>query len=334
MGNSQIKRTFLLLETQNRGTSVFAPLCKSKNCILYLEVMQLNVGFIGAGKVGGALGLYLTQHGVTISGYYSKTGTSAQEAARITGSQSLPSMQEVANLSSVLFVAVPDHAIEEVDASIAMGMEAQRIHRDLSVFHVSGAHSSDALKGIRAAGAPVGSMHPLQSFGEPMNSAEKLNSTWFTLEGTEKAVELAKTILHKTGGKYSLIQAQDKPLYHAGACVVSNFLITLLESGIRCFEKAGMERNDILKAIDPLIASTLSNAREQGTVDALTGPIVRGDIQTVRIHLEAIRALLPTELDLYQSMARRTVQMLEDRCWTKQQAERFQLLLGETIHVN
>lgn len=293
----------------------------------------MKVGFIGAGKVGGALGLYLNNYGFTISGYYSKRGSSAQVAARITGSQPFGSIQEIVNASNVLFVAVPDQALAEVDRIIAALIQTQAVGKDRVVFHVSGAHSSDSLAEIKAAGVEVGSIHPLQSFGEVFSSAERLNSSWFTLEGTEQAVKLAKTILNKTGGKYSLIKAEDKPLYHAGACMVSNFLVTLLDSGIRFFEQAGMERAHIIQAIDPLIESTLSNVREKGTIDALTGPIVRGDSNTVRVHLDAIQKVLPEEWDVYQAMTRRTIQMLEGKMWTREEAEGFKLLLGETIHV-
>lgn len=294
----------------------------------------MKVGFIGAGKVGRALGLYLNHHGLTISGYYSKTGTSAQEAARMTGSKHFTSMQDIANASSVLMLAVPDHALEEVDHAIATRMKAQNLGNDKYLFHLSGAHASDALAGIKAAGAEVGSMHPLQSFGEPISSAKRLSSTWFTLEGTEKAVELAQAILSKTGNQYSLIKTEDKALYHAGACVVSNFLVTLVESGIQFFEQAGMEPSRIVQAIDPLIESTLSNIREKGTMEALTGPIVRGDYNTLSVHLDAIQAHLPEELDVYQSMTRRTIQMLEDKSWNREEADRFQLRLGEMIYVN
>jgi len=294
----------------------------------------LKIGFIGAGKAGKALGLYFKNHGLTISGYYSKTEMSAQEAARMTGSKKFAAIKDLANASSVVIISVPDHALLEIDSVISTLMNDHAIDTAITCIHVSGAHSSDSLVGIKAAGSEVCSIHPLLSFGEPIPSALCLDSTWFTLEGTEKAVQVAKTIMEKTGGHYSLIKAEHKPLYHAGACVVSNFLVTLLESGIEFFEKAGIERAHVIQAIDPLIASTLSNVRETGTIDALTGPIVRSDFNTVSLHLDAIKALLPRELDLYQSMARRTVQMLEGTKLTGEQAKRFQLVLGETIHVN
>lgn len=293
----------------------------------------MNIGFIGAGKVGKALGLHFKNHGLNISGYYSKTALSAQEAARMTESKNFSAIKDVANSSNVVILTVPDHALMELDSIISTLMNEHVIGTDSTWIHVSGAHSSDSLVGIKGAGSEVCSIHPLQSFGEPVPSACRLNSTWFTLEGTEKAVLVAKTIMKKTGGNYTLIKAEHKPLYHAGACVVSNFLVTLLESGIKFFETAGMEREHIVQAIEPLIASTLSNVREKGTIDALTGPIVRSDFDTVSVHLHATKSLLPNELDLYQSMAHRTIQMLENNKLTREQAKRFQLILGETIHV-
>ena len=176
-------------------------------------------------------------------------------------------------------------------------------------------------------------MHPLQSFGDPADSAARLEKAWFTIEGTDKAVSAAQELLQKTGGKYSLIRAESKPLYHAGACVISNFLVTLMESGLRYFEAAGMERQDIFQAVEPLIDATLANIREKGPIEALTGPIVRGDTNTVRAHLAALDAQLPAESDFYKSLARKTAGMLDGNRLTHEQARQFKHILEETDHV-
>lgn len=293
----------------------------------------MNIGFIGAGKVGKALGLYLRSHGLPISGYYSRTAKSAQDAAMLTESKDFKSLNSLANASDTVFITVPDQALAEIDCEAAALLHKNVVKTDITWIHVSGAHPADCLADIKKAGCEVGSMHPLQSFGEPVSSAAGLDKAWFTLEGTEKAVQVMKTILDKTGGKYSLIQAENKPLYHAGACEISNFLVTLIESGIRFFEAAGMNRKDIFQAIEPLIEATLCNIREKDTVEALTGPIVRGDFNTVSVHLKAMETLLPSELNFYKAMALKTALMLEDKRLTHEQTEKFQYILEETTHV-
>ncbi|ETA82136.1 Rossmann-like and DUF2520 domain-containing protein [Youngiibacter fragilis] len=291
----------------------------------------MEIGFIGAGKVGKALGLYFTAHGLNVSGYCSRTEKSAIEAAVLTSSRAFRTLRELADSSDIIFITVPDQALKEVDEEVSAMLDKNVIDCDVTWFHVSGAHSSDILERIRKAGCETGSMHPLQSFGDPYGSAEMLKRSWFTLEGTDKAVMAAKSLLDKTYGKHFLIKAEDKPLYHAGASVVSNFMVTLLESGISLFEAAGMDRNDIFHAIEPLIGSTLSNIREKGTIDALTGPIIRGDYDTVSVHMKSIGEKMPSELESYRAMAYRTVKMLDGKRLTHGQVEEFERILEVRI---
>lgn len=290
----------------------------------------MTIGFIGAGKAGKALGLYFKSHGLNISGYYGRSASSAREAAMLTGSKVFTAINDLADASGIIFITVPDHALEEVDAESAALINDHCASPEKIWIHVSGAHPSGCLAGIKAAGYAVGSMHPLLSFGEPGSCAAGLEKAWFTIEGTERAVSAARTILDLTGGKYSLIEAESKPLYHAGACIISNFLATLLESGIKCFEAAGMDRENVYQAITPLIDATLSNIREKGTIEALTGPIVRADFNTVAVHMQAIKAALPSELDFYIAMALKTAQMLENKRLTREQTGIFQQILEET----
>lgn len=292
----------------------------------------MKIGFIGAGKVGKAFGLYFKNHGLAVHGYYSKTVKSAQEAARLTASQAFSTIEDLAEASDLVFITVPDQTLKKIDAEIAALLREHCIDAEMIWYHVSGAHPSGYLSEMKEAGCAVGSMHPLQSFGEPDASASRLSKTWFTLEGTKKAVDSGKTILDQIGAKYSLIKAENKPLYHAGACVVSNFLVTLLESGICFFEAAGMQRDDIFQAVEPLIDATLANIREKGTINAITGPIVRGDFNTVSVHLQALANDLPSELDFYTAMALKTVMMLQDRRLTPEQTETFQKMLEGELH--
>ncbi|MPN47000.1 hypothetical protein SDC9_194600 [bioreactor metagenome] len=136
-------------------------------------------------------------------------------------------------------------------------------------------------------------------------------------------------ILKITGGKVSRIETGQKPLYHAGACIVSNFLVTLLESGIQCFEAAGIGRENIFDAVKPLIDSTLRNIREKGTVSALTGPIARGDYNTLGIHLQALREDLPSELQFYKEMAEKTIDMIAGKRITKEQEQNLRNTIKE-----
>lgn len=290
----------------------------------------LKIGFIGAGKVGKALGLYFATNGLVLAGYYSKTIQSAQNAAELTKTQAFKDIESLANACDIVFITTPDQALEEIDREVLTRYSEPGLAEQKTWIHVSGAHSSECLKNMKRAGCPVGSMHPLLSFGDPVESARQLANAVFSVEGTKAAVETIRCILEKTGGRFTQISAENKPLYHAGACVISNYMVALLDSGIRYFEAAGMERSDIFEAVEPLITATLKNIREKDTVDALTGPIVRGDFNTIKTHLVAIEKHLPSECELYKTMASKTVDMISGKRIDQQQAEAIRELLKGT----
>jgi predicted short-subunit dehydrogenase-like oxidoreductase (DUF2520 family) len=292
----------------------------------------LKIGFIGAGKAGKALGLYFINHGLEIEGYYSKTFQSAKDAAQLTETKAFETIKSLAEDCEIIFITVPDHALTDIDGQISLLMNKGVINTKKCCIHISGAYPSDCLTRINAAGCLVGCMHPLQSFGEPKADALQLEKTYFSIEGTKKAVDIIKKILHKTGGRYSLISPEEKPLYHAGACVISNYLVTLIDSGMKYFEAAGMDRKMIFQAISPLIMSTLNNITKKDTKEALTGPIVRGDFNTLSVHLKAIEKELPSELELYKTLAIKTAEMIKGERMTEEQVKSLKdLMKGSNI---
>lgn len=287
----------------------------------------MNIGLIGAGKVGKALGLYFKRHALPVAGYCSRSPESAREAAQITETGRFESVEALAGVCDVLFLTTPDHALADVDRQAAALLRARAIEPGKVWIHASGAYPSDCLTALRSAGGFVGSMHPLQSFGDPEKSAALLEETYFSIEGMPEALEAIRAILQTTGGRYSEIGTDRKALYHAGACVISNYLVTLLDCGMRLMEAAGMERETLFEAVSPLIAGTLQNIGQKGTADALTGPIVRGDCGTVSLHLEKMRETTPEAVELYRTLALETVKLVAGRRLSHDQEAQFQELL-------
>ena len=292
--------------------------------------MTLNIGFIGAGKAGTALGLYFSQRGLAISGYTSKTPASAQRAAQLTGSRAFHSLKSLAATSDVILITVPDLAIELIDARAADLISHNEIPRQKCWIHTSGALSSNALPDLKALGCAVGSLHPLLALGEPELSASQLSQAFFGIEGTAGALDIIRRIMSATGNPCSSISEKQKPLYHAGACMISNFFVTLLESGFRCFEAAGIDRSDCFAAIQPLLQSTLANIQTKGTINALTGPIVRGDHNTLQIQLQVMGERLLSECGFYKALAYKTIDMVAGKRIDKQQEFNLIRVLKET----
>ncbi|UOO37500.1 DUF2520 domain-containing protein [Oscillospiraceae bacterium CM] len=288
----------------------------------------MKIGFFGAGKAGTALGLYFRRHGIALSGYASRRRASSQAAGAITCSDMFKNLTELAEASDVIFLTVPDDALCAIDASVAASIERGEIGREKIWLHTSGAHASSCLKNIVSSGGAVGSVHPLLSFGDPETSAARLDGTVFSVEGSELAVAVATKILEKTGAQFQRIAPEKKPLYHAAACVVSNHLVTLIDSGTRLFEAAGMDREAICQALFPLVDATLDNVRKKGPANALTGPVARGDVTTIRAHLSAIESTLPQEAAFYKAAALKTARMAAARL-TPKQAAALQFILEE-----
>ncbi len=199
----------------------------------------------------------------------------------------------MADAADLVFLTTPDDAIEPVAASLTW-------RPDQAVVHCSGARSLDVLTAPRRQGAVVGSFHPMQTFPEVGAAAESLEGIAFGIEAEggfllETLQELAKAL----GGWPVVLRPQDKALYHASAIIACGYLLAALDQAAHLWEAMGHGREEGLKALLPLAQATLQGAGRRGLVDALSGPLARGDVGTVQRHLEALRAQAPEVLPLY-----------------------------------
>jgi len=284
----------------------------------------MKFGFIGAGKVGTALGIYFQKKGYEIIGYYSRTLDSAKWAAKLTNSKSFKIIDDLVKEVDFLFVTTNDDQIEFIDKKLAC---CKSLNQNHIVAHASGVYGSDILKEVKKVGCSLYSIHPLQSFSEPCITVEKLDITVFTLEGDDNKMNIIKAMLDKTNNNYFIIDKEFKPLYHAGACIISNYLVTLLNIGFNFFEKAGIDRDKIFNAMEPLIYGTLDNIKNSNTIEALTGPIVRGDEKTILYHLENIQKNIPEELEFYKNIGLKTIEMIEGNRMDSIKAEKIKKIL-------
>ncbi len=238
----------------------------------------MNIGFIGAGKVGCSFGHYLKQQDLPIVGYYSRSKSSSLYAANLTRSSPLD-FDELVKRSNYIFITTPDDEISNVwNKMLSYDLEGKFI------FHMSGCLSSSAFTGCKDKKAYCYSLHPMYSFAGKNSS--NLENTIFSIEG--KNIEKIEDFLQKTNINYFVIEEKSKPLYHAAAVFVSNYLVSLAKIAENLLVKCGLNKAQCVDAIYPLIESTLRNIKEKGIDDALTGPIVRGDIQTIEKHLNSV----------------------------------------------
>jgi predicted short-subunit dehydrogenase-like oxidoreductase (DUF2520 family) len=264
-----------------------------------------NIGIIGAGKVGTAVGVLLGRAGYTIAFVHDIDPARADEAGRTMGGVTpVLDAAAVSRDADILFITTPDRLIGKVADDIAGrgGIRAGHI-----VVHMSGSLTSDVLGSVRDYGAAAASLHPLQSFADFTQALKNIPGSVFCIEGDEDALpELRKMVTIFDGVEIS-VPKQDKALYHAGAVVASNYLVTLLWSAVMLLESVGMNDATALKALMPLVEGTLSNSKALGVPAALTGPIARGDATTIADHIAVMKEKRPDLLEFYRVMGRLTV---------------------------
>lgn len=245
----------------------------------------MNLGIIGPGRMGLALGAALRKaEAVERLTYYGRDmeapphpifdGVDAADY-RISPHALMPG-------TSVVILAVPDSALAEVAHDLAaFGPPPPAC----VALHLAGAISTDVLAPLHAVGYPVGSLHPLQAVADPFHSGDKLFGVGFALAGEPEAVAVARRMVSALDGLPLVIAPNKRQLYHASAVVASNYMVALLAFAVRLMMQAGVSESDSLTALLPLVKGTLENLDQLGVGAALTGPIARGDADTIRLHL-------------------------------------------------
>ena len=265
-----------------------------------------SVGFIGAGKAGCSIGKYLTcgriditncyndvNRGlgngnytgcdVTVTGYYSLIKEEARWAAAFTETEMFDTPNEVIAASDSIIISTPDGEIKKVWDGLDKELIKGRI-----ICHLSGSLSSDVFSGIENYGGFPISIHPLFAFSDKESAYKQLNNVCFTLEGHPYAVSTWKEILHSYGNESVSISKESKPKYHAAASILSNHVIAVLDTGYHLLTECGFSEEQARKYTKTLVMTNVEHVIKDGSVSALTGPIERNDIGTVKKHMDVL----------------------------------------------
>ncbi|KAF1085710.1 Rossmann-like domain protein [Sporotomaculum syntrophicum] len=264
-----------------------------------------SIAFIGTGKVGSALAILLQAKGYPVTAVASLNRSSAEQLASQLNCPVL-SNHEAAARAELVFITTPDRNIASVAAEIA---GAGVLRPSQIVVHTSGAHSADELTGVRETGALAVSIHPLQSFAEVQAAMKNLPGSYFALEGDEKALPLARQVVEDLNGKWFTISAADKPIYHAAACIASNYLVSLMHFATVLYTKFGLGPQEAFAALYPLVQGTVANITKVGPTQALTGPVARGDSPTIAGHIRALQEHDPQLQELYCILGEYTIKV-------------------------
>ncbi len=275
-----------------------------------------TVAIIGVGRVGSSVGFLLRRAGYAVIAAAARSMASAEKAAAFIGAGAPTSdVVKAASKADIVFITTPDGAIKNICDRITSG---GGLKSGSLVVHMSGAHSLDLLDAARTAGAYRAVLHPLQSLASREQGVKTLPGSYFRIETDTEAQVLAREIVTALGGLELVMPKWDPDkdsaaLYHAGAVTVSNYFVALVDYGLKFYQALGAEKKEALKAVLPLIQGTLHNIETLGIPEALTGPIMRGDAQTVRDHLHAMQKRTPELVKLYSELARQTVSVARDQ---------------------
>ncbi|HLK33137.1 MAG TPA: Rossmann-like and DUF2520 domain-containing protein [Terriglobales bacterium] len=268
-----------------------------------------RIAIVGAGNLGSALALALHQAGYEIDEILCRVGASRRRAKRIASQAGCQAVTLVdARLTAdVVWICVPDSSIGACARELATAAD----WRGKVALHPSGALTSDELQPLRRRGAAVASAHPLMTFVRRSHPA--LKGVPFAIEGDPAAVRMARRLVRDLEGEAFSVRREDKALYHAWGAFASPLLIALLAAAEQVAMAAGVRsRLAAHKRMLPILQQTLRNYGSLGPADAFSGPLVRGDVATVRRHLEKL-GKLPAVRRIYVALARAALETLPVR---------------------
>jgi predicted short-subunit dehydrogenase-like oxidoreductase (DUF2520 family) len=267
-----------------------------------------GIAIVGAGNLGSGLAVSLHSAGYEVESIVAHgRGASLSRARRLakaTGSRAVLSVGDCK--ADVIWFCVPDSQI----AQAAGGASAQLAWKGRVALHSSGVLTSNELGALRRRGASVASVHPLMTFVR--GSRPRLVGVSFAIEGDAAAVRVARKIVRDLGGRAFSIRKAEKAAYHTWGTFASPLMTALLAATERVADAAGVKGRSAALRMMPILQQTLANYAKLGAAAGFSGPIVRGDVETVRQHLRVLRTMSAAR-DVYVALARAALEYLPSR---------------------
>jgi predicted short-subunit dehydrogenase-like oxidoreductase (DUF2520 family) len=281
------------------------------------------IGILGTGRVAQTLGRLLSENGRPVAAIAGRNPGRTALAALFIGGRTTPvTIEELPALSSHVLIAVSDRGVEPVAEILAKSG-----FRCGVALHTCGAKGPQALAVLENQGISCGALHPIQSFASAEQGVASVVGSSFGIDGNPEALRWASSIVALMGGRSLRISPQHRGLYHAAAVMASSYIAALIYAEVAILAAAGVERSTALMALAPLVRTSGENSLDLGPVEALTGPIERGDNATVLAHLEDLRSLPDPVRRLYCSAGELVVQMASLRGLQDAKAAELQEML-------
>lgn len=280
-----------------------------------------RVTIIGAGRLGMVLAQSIRDTGCTISAIIDldvKRAINCQTLvnAEIGGNN----LESIPPETTIIFIAVPDAAIQSVADTLA---QTSTIQAGTVVCHTSGLTTADVLKPIQREGILLNSCHPCCTFSHGDNG--DMTNVHFALEGSQEGCERLARFIGNLGGHPFIIGKEAKAAYHTACVMASNYLLTLIDSAEKILTKSGVQNGKSI--LGPLIERSVQNVLRMNSADALTGPIVRGDVQTVESHVETLSGMDSRIMAIYKSLGLMSLEIAKQAGLSHDKIESLSTLL-------
>ena len=262
---------------------------------------QRSIGVVGAGRVGAVLAAALRSAGHEVVAAAGESDASRRRIAALLPGVTVAKPTDVARACDLLLLTVPDDMLSNV---VSVLSASGAIREGQVVVHTSGRHGLAVLEPAREVGARTIAVHPAMTFTGTEVDLPRLPGCVFgvTADGADR--DLAEGLVADLGGRPMWVPEERRALYHAGLAHGANHLVTLVAEAMEILSAAGAD--DPAATLRPLLTAALDNALAEGDA-ALTGPIVRGDVETVRAHVADLGANAPQTLSSYLAMAHATL---------------------------
>jgi len=282
---------------------------------------------IGLGKVGSSLGHLLKQAGYNIVAVVDQSEEALRKNIVYTGGKPFLNPSDIDVDTDCFIITTGDDQIEKACEGLSPRLKTGSI-----VIHMSGAGSLDLLQSARQAGAKTGCIHPLQTFSDIETAIRSLPGTVYGITVDPDLKNWADRLVHAIGGIPFFIDGQDRALYHAAACIVSNYFVSLIYMAEEIYRILGLDEKEARQAFWPLLTGTMQNIERKGSVPSLTGPIARGDLGTLEKHLETIEAHLPSFLPAYRELGKVAADVaFRKNSLSTEQVSQIKLLLSKGV---
>ena len=284
---------------------------------------NLKIAIIGAGRLGTAVGYSIMEkdlENIKIVSVSAPTKKTLDRAKKVFGELKKDILftsdnAAAAKKANTVFICTPDDLISKACKSIYNKQKGADPEK--TIIHFSGSRSLKELETARKKGDHIASMHPLKSFASIPEAIKTLKGTEYGITYIDKKGEnTTKLLVNALEGSSIFVKDDTRPVYHAAACIASNYLVTLIDYAVYINEKIGIKPEESIRGLMSLIEGTIDNIKKMGTKKSLTGPIARGDTGTIEDHLKIFEKVLDKkDTEIYRLMGIKTAEIARENNW-------------------